>query len=216
MCRTSVCVAGYTRVVSNRDALLEGAKRCLREKGYARTTARDLVAASGTNLSSIGYHFGSKEALLAEAFDEVFVEWTGQLTAAALDDPAANALERLVASWKALLDTLPKHQNLMLAYVESVGPTVRSEALRKQLAEHYDRVRLEVADTVKQSLGEDATAAGADPEVIASLLIAIADGFMIQFLVDPTRFPTGDQLAGALSAALTAMLAPFTAATATS
>ncbi len=203
--------ARYTLVVSNRDALLEGAKRCLREQGYARTTARDLGAASGTNLSSIGYHFGSKEALLAEAFDEVFVEWTGQLTAAALDDPAANALERVVVSWKALLDTLPKHQNLMLAYVESVGPTVRSPALRKQLAEHYDRVRLEVADTVRQSLG-DATATGADPEVIASFLIAVADGFMIQFLVDPTRCPTGDQLAGALGAALTAMLTPFAAA----
>ena len=32
--------------VSNRDALLAGAKECLRTKGYARTTARDLVAAS--------------------------------------------------------------------------------------------------------------------------------------------------------------------------
>jgi AcrR family transcriptional regulator len=207
---------GYTGLMSNRDALLEGAKRCLREQGYARTTARDLVAASGTNLSSIGYHFGSKEALLAEAFDEVFVEWTGQLTAAALDDPAANALERLVASWKTLLDTLPKHQDLMLAYVESVGPTVRSEALRKQLAEHYDRVRLEVADTVRQSLGDEATAAGADPEVIASLLIAVADGFMVQFLVDPTRCPTGDRLAGALAAALAAMLTPLIPATAAS
>jgi AcrR family transcriptional regulator len=194
--------------MSNRDALLEGAKRCLREKGYARTTARDLVAASGTNLSSIGYHFGSKEALLAEAFDEVFIEWTNQLTATALDDPAANALQRMVTSWKAMLDTLPEHENLMLAYVESVGPTVRSEALRKQLAEHYDRVRLEVANTVKQSLGEDAIASGADPEIIASFLIAVCDGFMIQFLVDPARSPTGDQFVTALSAALTAALTP--------
>jgi AcrR family transcriptional regulator len=198
--------ARYTLVVSNRDALLEGAKRCLRERGYARTTARDLVAASGTNLSSIGYHFGSKEALLAEAFDEVFVEWTGQLTAAALDDPAANALERVVVSWKAMLDTLPEHESLMLAFVESIGPTVRSAALRRQLAEHYERVRLEVADTVKLSLGEAAIAAGADPEAIASFLIAVADGFMIQFLVDPARCPTGDRLASALGAALTAML----------
>jgi AcrR family transcriptional regulator len=193
--------------MSNRDALLQGAKRCLREKGYARTTARDLVAASGTNLSSIGYHFGSKEALLAEAFDEVFVEWTNQLTTAALNDPSANALERLVASWKALLDTLPAHESLMLAYVESVGPSVRSEGLRKQLAEHYDRVRLEVAIAVKQSLGEDAMATGADPEIIASFLIAVCDGFMIQFLVDPARCPSGDQFVSALSAALTAALA---------
>jgi AcrR family transcriptional regulator len=196
--------------MSNRDALLEGAKRCLREKGYARTTARDLVAASGTNLSSIGYHFGSKDALLAEAFEDVFVEWTEQLNAAALSSPAANALERVAASWKAMLDTLPDHQSLMLAYVESIGPSVRSPELKDRLAEHYDQSRTEIAEAVKQSLGENAIAAGADPEVIASYLIAVADGFMIQFLVDPSRCPTGEQLVSALSAALAAALAPFT------
>ena len=199
--------------MSNRDALLEGAKRCLREKGYARTTARDLVAASGTNLSSIGYHFGSKEALLAEAFDDVFVEWTEQLNAAALASPAANALERVAASWKAMLDTLPDQQSLMLAYLESIGPSVRSPELKDRLAGHYDQSRTEIAEAVKQSLGEKAIAAGADPEVIASYLIAVADGFMIQFLVDPSRCPTGEQLVSALSAALAAAAAPFTPTT---
>jgi AcrR family transcriptional regulator len=201
--------------MSNRDALLEGAKRCLREKGYAHTTARDLVAASGTNLSSIGYHFGSKEALLLEAFDGLFAEWTGQLIAAALHDPAANALERLVASWKGLLDTLPEHKSLILAFVESVGPSVRSPDQRKQLAADYNRVRLVVADTVQQSLGDDAAATSADSVVIASLLIAVADGFMIQFLVDPAGCPTGDQLVGALGAALTTLLVSATPAPST-
>lgn len=190
--------------MSNRDALLAGAKECLRTKGYAHTTARDLVAASGANLSSIGYHFGSKESLLAEAFDEVFMEWTAQLNAAALDTPGATALERMGASWRTMLDTLPEHESLMLAFVESIGPSVRSPQLRKQLAEHYARTRAEVAATVRESLGEDSTA---DADVVASFLIAIADGFMVQFLVDPARSPSGTQLTAALGAALTAALA---------
>ena len=52
---------------SNREQLLEGALQCLRTKGYSRTTARDIAGASGANLASIGYHFGSKEALLNAA-----------------------------------------------------------------------------------------------------------------------------------------------------
>ena len=56
--------------MGHREALLDGARRCLLERGYARTTARDLVAASGTNLASIGYHFGSKEALLNGAMQQ--------------------------------------------------------------------------------------------------------------------------------------------------
>src|SRR3954471_17610234 len=110
--------------MSNRDALLKGAKECLRTKGYARTTARDLVAASGANLSSIGYHFGSKEALLAEAFDEIFMEWTTQLTEAATGDPTAGALQRMGESWREFLARMPKQESLLLAFVESVGPSV--------------------------------------------------------------------------------------------
>ncbi|WP_327353250.1 TetR/AcrR family transcriptional regulator [Streptomyces sp. NBC_01304] len=54
--------------MGHREDLLEGAKRCLLEKGFVRTTARDIVKESGTNLASIGYHYGSKDTLLAEAY----------------------------------------------------------------------------------------------------------------------------------------------------
>lgn len=54
--------------MGHREDLLEGAKRCLLEKGFLRTTARDIVKESGTNLASIGYHYGSKDALLVQAY----------------------------------------------------------------------------------------------------------------------------------------------------
>src|SRR5258707_8772719 len=53
--------------ISHREQLLEGAIECLRTKGYARTTARDIAAAANANLASIGYHFGSTEALVNAA-----------------------------------------------------------------------------------------------------------------------------------------------------
>ncbi|WP_249044824.1 helix-turn-helix domain-containing protein [Crossiella equi] len=64
--------------MGHREDLLAGAKRCLFERGYARTTARDIVAASGTNLASIGYHFGSKEALMTQALIEALTESTAE------------------------------------------------------------------------------------------------------------------------------------------
>src|SRR5918992_4790384 len=55
-----------------REALLAAAVRCIHEKGYAHTTQRDLLAASGANPRSITYHFGSKERLMATALAETF------------------------------------------------------------------------------------------------------------------------------------------------
>jgi hypothetical protein len=43
---------------------------------------------------------------------------------------------------------------------------------------------------------------GADPDVIASFLIAVGDGFALQWLLDPERTPDGEQLATALGPAL--------------
>ena len=80
--------------MGHREALLAAARRLLRTKGYAHITARDLVAESGTNLASIGYHFGSKAGLLNEAIGEAMQDWTEQLARIAMADPAASTAER--------------------------------------------------------------------------------------------------------------------------
>ncbi len=50
-----------------RDRLLAAAWECVRRGGPAAATSRAITAAAGANLGAITYHFGSKDALLAEA-----------------------------------------------------------------------------------------------------------------------------------------------------
>src|SRR3954471_22015475 len=100
--------------MSRREDLLEGAKRCLLEKGYARTTARDVVAASGTNLGSIGYHYGSLEALLnaavMAAIDEFADELSHAMTAGV--DPNATPRERFERYWTRVLDAFAANRQV--------------------------------------------------------------------------------------------------------
>src|SRR5687768_8052012 len=78
---------------SNRDALLEGALRCLEELPPERVTARAIADASGANLASIAYHFGSKDELVTEAviagLDRWLAEIGRRLDALDAPDPAA-------------------------------------------------------------------------------------------------------------------------------
>ena len=64
--------------MGHKEDLLAGAKRCLYEKGFAHTTARDIVDASGTNLASIGYHYGSKNALMLAAMASATEDWAAE------------------------------------------------------------------------------------------------------------------------------------------
>jgi AcrR family transcriptional regulator len=190
---------------THRELLLDGARQCLEEKGYARTTARDLVAASGTNLASIGYHFGSKEALLNEAIGQAFDEWTQEVGEIAMSVPEASALDRMAASWVALLDSFERNRMVLVAFVEALAQAERSPELRDQLAGHYQRNRERIAEMVRATIGD----AGDDPAVaerVASFLIAVCDGFVLQYLLDPERTPTGEELVDALGAALEAAL----------
>src|SRR5919206_3801808 len=81
----------------HRAALLEGAVECIQEKGYTRTTARDIVAAAGSHLPSINYYFGSKDALMDEALVESARRWLVLLTGVAAETSTRDPWEWLQA-----------------------------------------------------------------------------------------------------------------------
>lgn len=175
--------------MGHRELLLAAARRLLEDKGYAHITARDLVAASGTNLASIGYHFGSKAELLSAAIGEVLEEWTTKLATIAMADPTASPIERATTAWAAMLAQLPTQRPLLLSFMEALAQAERDPKLREQFAGHYRRCRAQVALLVAESLGS--TADPADPRcaAIASFVIAVCDGLAVQTLLDPERAP---------------------------
>jgi AcrR family transcriptional regulator len=191
---------------SHRDRLLEGAIECLRTKGYARTTARDIATAANANLASIGYHFGSKEALLNEAINRAVEEWTARLGEAAFAGEDESPLGQVTASWVAMLASFEELRPVLVGFVEAVGQSAWSENLRLELAAHYRAVREQVASMVRTSLGSAAERAGADAKVVASFLIAVCDGLVLQWLLDPEETPTGEELVASLGSALSQSL----------
>ena len=191
--------------MGHREDLLTAARNLLEEKGYARTTARDLVAASGTNLASIGYHFGSKEALLNQAIVDAFEDWTDEVIAISLEGREGAPLEAMAASWVETLESFDRNRPLLVAFVEALAQAERTPELRDQLAAHYQRCRDTLAQTVADSLG---AVEGVDTQAVASFLMAVCDGFILQWLLDPTAVPSGEELVASLGAALGQVASP--------
>ncbi|OQO94871.1 TetR/AcrR family transcriptional regulator [Saccharomonospora piscinae] len=184
--------------MGHREDLLAAARHLLRTKGYAHITARDLVAESGTNLASIGYHFGSKAGLLNEAIGEAVDEWTEQLVRVAMADPAASPAERGHSAWSAMLDGLAGEHEFVVSYLEALAQAERTPALREQFAAQYRRCRERVSELVARSLGTEP----GDPEAraVASFVIAVCDGLAVQWVLDPEGAPTGDDLRAGVTA----------------
>jgi hypothetical protein len=103
-----------------------------------------------------------------------------------------------------MLGSFEEVRPLLMAFVEAMAQAERSPELREQMAAQYEEARTGVAEMVRESLGG---AASADERVLASLLIAICDGLMLQWLLDPAATPTGEELVAAAGAALEDALA---------
>ena len=196
--RTYEQIVRYDPRVGHREDLLDGAKRCLYEKGYARTTARDIVAASGTNLASIGYHYGSKENLLNAALMSATEEWGEALDAAiGAAPPDPDPYVRFEAIWDRVLAQFEAFRPLWSATFESLSQLDHAEQVRAFFADVQDLAHRELS-RVWFGTPDDVEVIDPAHVQVGQLLQAILIGLMGQMLIDPAQAPTGKDLAAAL------------------
>jgi AcrR family transcriptional regulator len=185
--------------MGNREALLAGAKRCLYEKGYARTTARDIAAASGVSLAAIGYHFGSMEALLNAAMIQAIEEWGQEIGRALAADvaatPEALPLERFAAIWTRIIASFEAQRPLWVATFEALAQVERAPEVRRFLAGALQQGREGLA-MLFQNI--DAATEKEKAQIVGSLYQALMSGVVVQWVTDPERTPSGNDLAEAL------------------
>lgn len=158
--------------MGNREDLLAGATRCLIERGWARTTVRDIAAAAGVSHAAIGYHFGSREALLTQALVRAMEELSAELDRAGR---SADPEQR----WSAFIDTFTSHRALWVANLEALVQAERSPEIREHLVAGQRQGREGVGGSVP---------------------LALLTGLMMQWLLDPDHAPSAADVVAELRA----------------
>jgi AcrR family transcriptional regulator len=163
------------------------------ERNVVTAAARDLVALSHTNLGATGYHFGSKEALMNEALAECCRRWLTAVSSAAnqAGDSAWNGA--VTAAYRAVQDS-PK---VAVGYLEAWAQIERTPELREQLAAHYREFRTATTALIESVTKSSRTEL--DVGALAAVLVAVFDGLMVQWLLDPDALPSPDRFAKTLA-----------------
>jgi AcrR family transcriptional regulator len=183
--------------MGNREDLLAGAKRCLMEKGYAATTARDVATAAGTSLAAIGYHFRTTRALLNEALFEAMAEWGAELDRALAHDAGRDATpeQRFEAAWERVIESFARLRPLWAIQFEVIAQMDRSPELRAAFAGATHQARLGLAEVFHRltPVDDEATALA-----LGAFYQSLLGGVAAQWLVDPETAPTAKQLTQAM------------------
>ncbi|MFJ9030829.1 TetR/AcrR family transcriptional regulator [Streptomyces sp. NPDC102274] len=184
--------------MGHREQLMVGAKRCLEERGYARTTSRDIAAAANAPLGTINYHYGSKEALLNAALLETLQEWGDRVRARPADSArSAGEGSRLEAMWARVTDSGATDRPLVVASIEAFAQAERFPEIRRQIAEAFELARTELAADLH---GIDGAAEGELARAVGSVHMALVAGLTQQWLIDPERAPSAREVAAGLRA----------------
>lgn len=173
--------------MGNREDLLAGARRCLEEKGYLRTTVRDIATASKVSMAAIGYHFGSREALLNQALFAAMDEWAAG--SGRLAGQGETAARRYADTWDRKIRDFGDMRWLWIANVEAFVHAQSSPELLAALAEGQRGSRRMVA---AQLLGvSEEVVAEEDVRALGSVHLALLTGVMVQHLTDREQTPDG-------------------------
>ena len=163
-----------------RARLLDATCQLIASEGIGAATSRRITDLAGENLASITYYFGSKHALVAEAL----VAEVERLV-----EPAMRALEgdgdpvhRLMGAITDLLRTFAGESERAPAYLAALVEAARGAG---RGAEVIDRLRSRLAAVVTQLVADGAAPRWVDPDAMAALIIATANGIAMQMCVDP-------------------------------
>jgi AcrR family transcriptional regulator len=153
-------------------SVLAVAVEVFNERGYDRTSMRDLSRRLGIAQSAIYHHVAGKEELLRLALDRALTGLSGVVERArAMDGPAIERLEYLVRGSVGVLEAESSYVTLLLR-VRGNTEVERAALERRRV---FDRF---VADLVSEAGQDGDIRPDADPTVTARLLFGLVNSIV--------------------------------------
>jgi AcrR family transcriptional regulator len=187
---------------ATRAALVDATLACLAERGPTGTTSRAIAGRAGANLAAITYHFGSKEALVAEALLTSVRGWLEPvLSVLHSDDEPTSRTVRAVA---ALQSSLADARAALPLHLGALTTAAHNPALRHGLDELLAEVHRLLAGQIAEQVASGYLPPWVEPDAMAHLLVALADGIALHAVLQPDAVDPDAVVAQALALLLAA------------
>ncbi|TQJ29888.1 TetR/AcrR family transcriptional regulator [Microbacterium sp. SLBN-146] len=164
----------YAKGVQRREEILEAALTVFARSGYQGTSLREVAEVTGMTPAGLLHYFGTREAMLTEV-----VRRKEELARATAN--GASVLPRMGRSLRMNADVpgLVRLQAVLAA--QAADP---EHPAHEYFVERYGGIR----ERLEADLRERIAARGLDLDAtkVAAILIAVADGIQLQWMLDPS------------------------------
>jgi AcrR family transcriptional regulator len=151
-------------------------------RGAASSTFDHVAREAGVSRGLLHYYFGSKERLLVEVVRQ---DCDDRIRAMDRRLAGAGSVDEVMQALVIGLEEFLGEPSSQAVIYEMLSASRHSEEIRAELAELYRRWRDHMAAALREKEREGVVTLQTGPEAVASMLLALGDGFGIQVITDP-------------------------------
>ncbi|WP_104087225.1 TetR/AcrR family transcriptional regulator [Arthrobacter sp. GMC3] len=167
----------YPKGVAKREEILRTALAIFSQEGYRGTSLREVARECKLSLPGLMHYFGSKEELLAAILRKR--DETDFATSHAEEGDAFK-----------ILSTITRHNAQVPGLVQlyatlSAAASDPNHPAHEFFVSRYQDFRARLSQALAERQAAGTLAAGLDVEKLAAIVIALADGMQVQWMLDP-------------------------------
>ena len=156
-----------------REEIIEAFLKVFSEKGYEKSTVREIAQAAGCNHRMLNHYFTTKEALVVAAVEDFIASY-----APGLEEEISkycSPTDKMQAFFDRFMGTESFDIAQMRAWVDAWALTRDHPAILKAFQSWYGRLRGIIASIVREGI-EAGEFRDVDPEIVAELIVESSEG----------------------------------------
>ncbi|MBB4661705.1 TetR/AcrR family transcriptional regulator [Conexibacter arvalis] len=165
--------------------IVDAMRASVAARGAAGSTFDHVAREAGVSRGLLHYYFGTKERLLVEV---VRRDCDIRIAALAASLQDAHTADDFIDGLVRGLDDLVRGDSALVTLMfELFTLSRRNEEIAGALAELCRQMRGHLAASLQAKQDEGVVRLGAEPDAVAGVLLALADGLALRFLTEPDR-----------------------------
>ncbi|MDH3827049.1 MAG: TetR/AcrR family transcriptional regulator [Desulfobacterales bacterium] len=153
---------------------------CLVEKGHEKVSVKEIAARADLPSGVIHYYFSSKDDIVSNLAEAIVDKYSSMLDERLIE--AITADQRIEFAIDFTVDFLIFNRQLNRVFYNLIQMTFERKALGKVVKKMFKDYRERLAGVFKEA------GAGRESKMLGAALVALAEGFSAQLLVDPRAF----------------------------
>jgi len=178
------------RIVDKKEKRIQIIKAAMGEfakKGFARTTINDIALAAGTGKGTIYEYFETKEEIVHHSFSYLLRMLSPNFEDILLSESSGRDKLIQILEFYADIDADASTGTIELIFdflAEGLRDGDAGGIVNKEMRNMYTSARKVIADVILEGIEDGSLQTPLPPGTLASVMIAIFDGLMVQWLLD--------------------------------